>query len=171
MRKIPMPVVLPVVLMAGAAWAQQTPRASVAAIPWWDNRLAVTSLNLSEAQTKQLNQIQQSYVNRLRDLRAAVLAADRNLEEVFNEPAIDELKAGAAVDQYANARDNMTRELTHMSLAMRNVLTAEQWQQLVSMQNNRGGRGGRGRGRAAPVGSAPASGSTANKVAPSISQK
>lgn len=167
MRKIL--VLMPVLLMTGAAFAQ-APRGSMAATPWWDNRVAVNSLNLSEAQTKQLIQIQQSYVNRLRDLRGAVMAADRGLEDVFNQPAIDELKAESAVDQYANARDNLTRELTHLSLAMRNVLTSEQWQQLVSMQNGRGSRGGRGRGRGGS-GSAPPAGSTANKVSPSISQK
>lgn len=156
-------------LLAGAALAQ-IPRGSLAAIPWWDNRMAVTSLNLSEAQTKQLNQIQQSYVSRLRDLRAAVIAADHNLGEVFNEPVVDELKADAAVDQYANARDNLTRELTHMSLAMRNVLTPEQWQQLVSMQSNRGTRGGRGRGRGS-AGSGLPSGAIGNKADPATPQK
>jgi Spy/CpxP family protein refolding chaperone len=161
-------ILIPLALMAGAALAQ-VPRGSVAAIPWWDNRMTVTSLNLSEAQTKQLNQIQQTYVSRLRDLRSAVITADRNLEEVFNEPMVDELKADAAVDQYANARDNLTRELTHMSLAMRNVLTAEQWQQLVTMQKSRVNRG-RGRGRGSSGGSLP-SGVTNNKVSPSISQK
>ncbi len=173
MRKI----LLPLALMAGAALAQ-IPRGSVAAIPWWDNRMTVTSLNLTEVQTKQLNQIQQAYVGRLRDLRSAVIAADRNLEEVFNEPMVDELKADAAVDQYANARDNLTRELTHMSLAMRTVLTAEQWQQLVSLQNtraNRGGRGGRGRGRGSSGSGLPpgttGNNSTSNKPGPSISQK
>ena len=170
MRKI----LLPLALMAGIALAQ-VPRGSVAAIPWWDNRMTVTSLNLTEAQTKQLNQIQQSYVSRLRDLRSAVLTADRNLEEVFNESMVDELKADSAVDQYANARDNLTRELTHMSLAMRNVLTADQWQQLVSMQNRRGNRGGRGRGRGSSGSGLPpgatGNSTTGNKAGPSISQK
>jgi Spy/CpxP family protein refolding chaperone len=157
------------VLMGGALFAQQQ-RPSVAALNWWDNRVAVTSLNLSEAQAKQLNQIQQSYVNRLRDLREAVTKADRNLEDVFNEPSIDELKAQSAVDQYADARANMTRELTHMSLAMRSVLTAEQWQQLITLQGGRvNGRGGPGRGRRGPPNNG--SGTTSNRVGPAISQK
>ena len=134
------------VWMAGALLAQP-PRQSVAGQPWWDSTVVVSSLNLSEAQTKQVKSIQQASVGRLMDLRAAVNKAESNLEDVFNQSAVDELKAEAAVDQYANARDNMTRELTRLSLKMRGVLTAEQWQQLVDRQNGRGPRTGRGGGR------------------------
>jgi Spy/CpxP family protein refolding chaperone len=156
-------------LTAGAIFAQP-PRPPVATQYWWESPLTVKSLNLSDAQTKQLNQIQQSYVSRLNDLRMGVIKADGNLEEVFKQPAGDELKADAAVDQYANARYYMTRELTRMSLKMRAVLTDEQWQQLESMQNGRaGGRGGQGRGRRGPP--ANGSGTTSNKVGPAISQQ
>ncbi len=134
------------VWMAGALLAQP-PRQSVAGQPWWDSTGVVSSLNLSEVQTKQVKSIQQASVGRLMDLRAAVNKAESNLEDVFNQSAVDELKAEAAVDQYANARDNMTRELTRLSLKMRGVLTAEQWQQLVDRQNGRGPRNGRGGGR------------------------
>ncbi len=145
MRMIP----IAAVLISGALFAQQQ-RPSIAAQAWWQNPVTLKNLNLSDAQAKQLSQIQQTYVNRLMDLRAAVAKADSNLEDVFNQPAVDDVKADAAVDQYANARDNMTRELTRMSLAMRNVLTADQWQQLLAMQNGRAARGGPGRGRRGP---------------------
>jgi Spy/CpxP family protein refolding chaperone len=156
-------------LTVGAIFAQ-APRPPLATQYWWRNSVTVKSLDLSDAQTKQLNQIQQSYVSRLMDLQTAVNNADRNLEEVFRQATIDDLKAETARDQYANARDNMTRELTEMSLKMRRVLTAEQWGQLESMQNGRGGgRGGQGRGRRGP----PTSGTntTSNKVGPAISQQ
>lgn len=154
-------------LMAGALFAQVSPRQSVAAQAWWQSSVTVTSLNLSEAQTKQLNQIKQSYVNRLNGLYADVKKADGNLEDVFNQATLDDLKAEAAVDQYANARENLTRELTLMSLKMRGVLTGDQWQQLENMQNGRGGpRTGRGPGRR---GGPPTT--TPNKVGPAISQK
>jgi Spy/CpxP family protein refolding chaperone len=127
----------------------------------------VTSLDLTDAQTKQLNAIQASYVNRLMDLRAAATKAENNLEDVFKQAPSDELKAEAAEDEYVNARANLTRELTRLSLKMRNVLTADQWQDLLNLQSGRGPRVGQGRGRrgTSPVGSAP------NKVAPPPSQK
>jgi Spy/CpxP family protein refolding chaperone len=163
------PILALVSLTVGAIFAQP-PRPPVATQYWWRNAVTVKSLDLSDAQTKQLNQIQQSYVSRLMDLQAAVNNADRNLEEVFRQATIDDLKAETARDQYANARDNMTRQLTDMSLKMRRVLTAEQWQQLESMESGRvGARGGQGRGRRGP----PTNGSstTSNKVGPAISQK
>ena len=112
---------------------------------------------------------------RMRKLKKLTLVnkADNNLEDVFKQTPSDELKAEAAIDQYANARDNLTRTLTKMSLQMRNVLTADQWQELEDRQAGRAGlRPGRGGGRrgTSPSGSAP-TGSAANKVPPAVSQK
>ena len=156
-------------LTASALIAQAPPRQSMVAQPWWQNQPAINSLNLSDAQTKQLAQIQSASVSRLRYLYAAVKTADSNLEDIYNQPTFDDLKAQAAVDQYANARDNLTRELTGMSLKMRGVLTAEQWQELEDRQNGRAaarpGRGGGRRGGTQPPTAAP------SKVGPAISQK
>lgn len=160
-------VLIPAVALAGALLAQPRPLMPTQ-YAWWENRLVVTSLNLSESQTKQLNAIQSSYVGRLMELRAAANKAESNLEDVYNQAPSDDLKADAAIDQYANARDNLTRTLSKMSLQMRNVLTAEQWQELQSRQAGRGGpRQGQGRGRR---GTSPSS-SSANKEGPAISQK
>jgi Spy/CpxP family protein refolding chaperone len=159
---------IPAVAFAGALLAQPQ-RPPVATQYWWENRLAVNSLNLSEAQTKQLSAIQASSVSRLMDLRALVNKAENNLEDVFRQSPSDELRAEAAIDQYANARDNLTRALTKLSLQMRNVLTADQWQELLNRQSGRAGsRPGLGRGRR---GTAPPSGSAPNNVAPATSQK
>jgi Spy/CpxP family protein refolding chaperone len=157
-------------LMAGALLAQ--PRGpSPTQYAWWNNKVAVNSLDLSEAQTKQLNAIQQAYVNTLMELNAAVNKAEGNLNEIYNQDKIEDLKAGVAVDQYVNARGSLTRVLSEFSLKMRAVLTTEQWQQLVSMQSGRpGGRGGQGRGRRGPPNGS-GTGTTSNKVGPSISQK
>ncbi len=160
-------IAIPVAALAGALLAQPQ-RPSMATQYWWANKVAVNSLNLSEAQTKQLSSIQASYVSRLKDLRAQVNNAESNLEDVFKQAPSDDSKAESAIDQYANARDNLTRELSRLSLKMRNVLTADQWQELQDRQAGRAGlRPGRGGGRrgSAPTGSAP------SKVAPAPSQK
>jgi Spy/CpxP family protein refolding chaperone len=97
-----------------------------------------------------------------------VMKAENNLQDVFRQSPSDELKAEAAIDQYANARDNLTRALTKLSLQMRNVLTADQWQELSNRQGGRGGpRPGLGRGRR---GTSPSS-SAPNDGGPAVSQK
>src|SRR5579884_1259589 len=147
---------LAAIASSGALLAQPMRPPSMATQPWWESKVVVSSLNLTEAQTKQLNDIQAAHINRLMALREAVMKAERNLDEIYNESGVDEIKADAAVDQYANARDNLTRELTKLSLQLRSVLTDEQWHELVARQNGRGGRGlgpGRGRRGSQPVGS------------------
>lgn len=147
---------------AGLALAQP----SIINTPWWENKLAVNSLNLSEAQTKQLTAIQQASVGRLMELRSAVMKAETNLTEIYDQPEIDESKVDAAVDDYANARENLTRALTLVSLKMRIVLTQQQWQALENRQYGRGGpRGPRPRRGQPPAGSA----GSANKVSPTSS--
>lgn len=126
-------------LAAGVMLAQSPRAAGPTQYPWWNSRIA-NSLELSDAQTKKLNEIQQAYVGTLKDLNAAVTKAETNLNEIYNQVEIDDLKAGVAVDQYVNARDNLTRVLSQMSLKMRGVLTIEQWQQLENLQNGRAGR-------------------------------
>jgi Spy/CpxP family protein refolding chaperone len=164
-------ILIPLVALAGLLSAQPPPRQPLATQYWWESKVAINSLNLSDAQTKQLNSIQASYVNRLMDLRAAVAKAESNLEEVFKQTPSDEMKATAAVDDYVDVKAKLSRELTRLSLRIRNVLTADQWQQLLDRQSERErgprpgpgpGRGWKGTGRG---------GSMPNKVAPATSQK
>jgi Spy/CpxP family protein refolding chaperone len=159
-------LLIPVVTLASALFAQppRPPMGTPTQYAWWEYKVVRSSLNLTEAQTKQLNSIQASYVNRLMDMRAAANKAEGNLEEVFNQAPSDDSKAEAAINQYSHALEDLTRTLSTMSLQMRNVLTAEQWQ---TLQNRQGGRG-QGRG---PRRGPPSSGSTTNKPGPAISQK
>ncbi len=150
-----------ILAVLGACFALAQP--SIINTPWWENRLAINSLNLTEAQTKQLTSIQNASVGRLTELRGAVMKAESNLTEIYDQPEIDESKVDAAVNDYANARENLTRALTQVSLKMRIVLTQAQWQALENRQYNRGGPRGPGRGRRQPpAGSA----GSANKVIP-----
>jgi Spy/CpxP family protein refolding chaperone len=150
--------------IAGGLWAQPT-RPPVATSYWWQSKVVVNSLNLSDGQVKQMNETQAAYVGRLMDLRAAVNKAESNFESIFNQETIDQRKAEAAVDQLAAARGDLTRTISELSLKLRNVLTSEQWQQLRDQQAQRPlpGRGRRGAG-------GPPSRQT-GKVAPASPQK
>ena len=93
------------------------------------------------------------------DIRKSIESADRDLEAVFNnENPVDHRKAGEAIERLAGARGDMTRALSQMSLKLRTVLTAEQWQELQRRQPGRlgfptgGRRGPGGRPNRAPSG-------------------
>ena len=134
--------------LAGGLYAQP-PRPPMATSYWWESKVVVNSLNLSDTQLKQMNETQAAYVGRLMDLRTAVNKAESNLDSIFNQDNIDQRKADAAVDQLAAARGDLTRTISQLSLKLRNVLTAEQWQALRDQQATRAAQKGvfPGRGR------------------------
>ncbi len=155
--------------MAGALSAQSL--RSPTSVPWWNNPVANGLNNLTEAQTKQISATVSEYRDRLKDLYAQVNAAEGGLVEIFNEESIDQRKADQAVNQLANARGDLTRTLSQMSVKLRTVLTVEQWQDLQDRQRGRGvpRPGPRRRGTGPLSKSAPPStppGAAAAKAAP-----
>ena len=112
--------------------------------PWWNGR-AARALNLSDAQKTDINGIVKDYRTKMMDLRTAMEKADSDVEAAFSENPVDQRKANDAIDKLAAARGDLTRTLSQMSLKMRMVLTAEQWQEL--QQRSLPGRGARGIGR------------------------
>jgi Spy/CpxP family protein refolding chaperone len=105
----------------------QFPRETI--FPWWDSPIA-RDLNLTDPQTKQIRAAVKEYRDRLVDLRANVEKADGDLKDIFNEDPIDPRKANDAIERLVTARSDLTRTLSQMSLKLRGVLTAQQWQQL-----------------------------------------
>ena len=103
---------------------------------WWDNPVA-NGLNLSDAQNKQIHSIVAEYRSKLIDLRANEEKAQGDFQDVFNDAPADQRRANDAIDRLSNARGEMTRVISQMSLKMRNVLSAEQWQQLRDRQQER----------------------------------
>src|SRR5579875_932774 len=115
--------------------------------PWWEAGLA-RNLNLSDAQMKQLLQIRDDFRPRMKDARAAVMRAEKEVDAAFNEDPVDEAKAMAAIDRLAAARAEATKAVSEMDLKFRMILTPQQWQELKERQHLR--PGGRGR-RSAPA--------------------
>jgi Spy/CpxP family protein refolding chaperone len=148
-----------------AVWAQgPRPFRSEWERPWWDSPV-VQDLNLTEAQQNEIHATVKEYRDRVVDIRKAIESADRELEAVFdNESPVDQRKASEAIERLAGARADMTRALSQMSLKLRAVLTAEQWQELQRRQPGRlgfptGGRRGPG-GRPNRAPSAPPTSAT-----------
>jgi Spy/CpxP family protein refolding chaperone len=112
--------------------------------PWWNGR-AAQALNLSDGQKTDINGIVKDYRTKMMDLRTAMEKADRDVEAAFSENPVDQRKANESIEKLAAARGDLTRTLSQMSLKMRLVLTAEQWQDL--QRRSPSGRGERGAGR------------------------
>jgi Spy/CpxP family protein refolding chaperone len=135
-----LPAFVLAVLLGPAAVLAQGPRvggfAGSIGFQWWDSPLA-NGLNLSEAQNKQIRSIVAEYRTRLIDLRANEQKAQGDFEDIFNDAPADQKRANDAIDRLGNARAEMTKVISQMSLRMRNVLTAEQWAQLREKQEER----------------------------------
>ena len=98
--------------------------------PWWD-RPVVLTLRLSDEQREQIRAIIRDSRNRLIQLRAAVQSAEASLADEFGEETMNKGKADAAIDKVVAARAELMRAVSQMSLKLRQVLTCQQWQQLV----------------------------------------
>jgi Spy/CpxP family protein refolding chaperone len=128
---------------------------------WWNSPIA-TDLNLTADQRQQIQSTLREYRDRVIDLRATVNKAEGELEDIFNQDQVDQRRAGEAIDRLANARAEMIRVLSQMSLRLRGVLTPEQWRELQKrrpamgpgMRRGPGGPGMRPR-RSAPQGDPP----------------
>lgn len=105
--------------------------------PWWDRPIA-KDLNLTDAQTRQIRATVRDFRAKLIDQRAAVQKAELELENAFEEETVDARRANQAIEDLAKARENLTRTFSQMALQLRQVLTAQQWQEL---QKRRGGEG------------------------------
>ena len=106
-------------------------------------------LNLSDAQTHQMEQVNQEDRPRLFAVREEVNKAEAALDAVFNEDPVDPAKGNDAINRLAAARGELTRALSQHDLKLRMILTAQQWEQLKQIEHEHEpwpGRGGRHRG-------------------------
>jgi Spy/CpxP family protein refolding chaperone len=133
-----------VLLLGLCSLGSAQPRNAV--LPWWENPVT-SGLDLSTLQQTQIREVLRDYRNRLVDARAAVDKAENDLEDVFNEPVVDQRRGNQAIAKLAVARSELTTAVSEMTLRLRAILTAEQWQELQRRERERASPEGRGRGR------------------------
>ena len=121
------------VLLAASLCAQM-PKGFYA---WWSSPIA-KDLNLSPAQRQKIHTTVVQFRPHLIDVRADVAKAEIDLEAQFNHDPVDQAKANAAINHLIAARSDLTRTLSQMSLALRLVLTEEQWTELQRRRPVRG---------------------------------
>jgi Spy/CpxP family protein refolding chaperone len=117
--------VVVVCLLVAAAYGQN-PRALV---PWWDQPI-VRDLNLSEEQHRQIRSALRETRSQMIDLRASVEKAEGEVEDLFNEDSVDQKRTAEAIDKLVDARRELTRAFSMLSLRLRAVLTTQQWREL-----------------------------------------
>ena len=118
-------------LAVPAAVNAQGPRGGF--FPWWDSPI-VSGLDLSDTQRAEIRSVIRDYRGRMQDVRSAVQRAESDLDQVFNEDTVDQRRGSEAIDRLTKARADMTKSVSEMSLKMRAVLTAQQWQELQRRQ-------------------------------------
>ncbi len=103
--------------------------------PWWKNSELVKKLGLNDSQVQQIEKTFRNYRSQLIDLNAALQKQELALEPLVEADRPDEAQVTAQIDRVAQARANLEKSHAQMLLAIRRVLTVEQWKQL----RNQGG--------------------------------
>lgn len=126
---------------------------------WWKNSEMAAKLNLTDQQKQQLEKTFTDYRLQLIDQRAAVEREETKLQPLMDADQLDKAKITAQLDSLIAARTKLEKTAAMMHLAMREILTADQYKQLQSMHMQH--REGRGMGmrmrkqQAPPAGTAP----------------
>ncbi len=97
---------------------------------WWKNSELVKKLGLSEAQVQQIEKTFQDHRMQLIDLRAALEKQELTMQPLVDAERPDEAKVTAQIDKVAQARADLEKSNAKMLLAIRRILTVEQWKQL-----------------------------------------
>jgi Spy/CpxP family protein refolding chaperone len=120
------PLLALALLLSGSLFAQM-PRGIYA---WWSRPEIARDLNLTPAQRQQIRATVQQYRPHLVNVRMTVNQAEQALAEQFDRNPVDAGKTNEAIERLVDARSDLTRTLTQLSLKIRLVLTEQQWQEL-----------------------------------------
>jgi periplasmic protein CpxP/Spy len=125
---------------------------------WWDNPDVAKNLNLGADQKQKIDDIVQQNRMRLIDLHASLQKEEATLDPLMSADSPDETKILAQIDKVAQARSELEKSNARMLLAMRQVLTVDQWSKLKALRAQRMARrpGNGGPGPGGEPGSGPA---------------
>lgn len=114
-------------LFLGCLLASAQNRAQFA---WWNSPVAA-DIGLNANQVKRIREIVRSYRDRLFDARNNVQKAEAALDDLMNDGEMSAEAAKPIIDRVASSRANSSRVFLEMSTHIREVLTLNQWRQLV----------------------------------------
>ena len=109
---------------------------------WWEDQRLVDHVGLSEEQQSQIRDIVYEHARRMIDLKAAVEKAGLDLRASVDQQDFDPAPVRDAHARFQTARQKLESERFEMLLAVRQVLSYEQWQKIEDLkrriQQNRG---------------------------------
>jgi Spy/CpxP family protein refolding chaperone len=105
---------------------------------WWSRPEIARNLNLSAAQREQIRATVQQFRPHLVNVRSEVEQAEQALVDQFNSNPVNPGKTNEAIERLVDARSDLTRTISQLSLKLRLVLTEEQWQELQRQRPNQG---------------------------------
>jgi Spy/CpxP family protein refolding chaperone len=128
--------VILVLLIAAGSLCGQMPKGIYA---WWGRPEIRRDLNLTPQQERQIQAAVKQFRPHLIDVRADVEKAEIELQTQFNRDPVDAARANQAIGRLIEARSDLTRTLSELSLKLRMVLSEQQWQQLQQRRPRGGG--------------------------------
>jgi Spy/CpxP family protein refolding chaperone len=126
---------LTVALLLSGSLLAQMPKGIYA---WWSRPEIARNLNLTPTQREQIRAVVQQFRPHLLNVRSEVNQAEQALAEQFNRNPVNAAKTNEAIERLVDARSDLTRTLTQLSLKLRLVLTEEQWQELQRRRPTQG---------------------------------
>jgi hypothetical protein len=116
-----------VALLASGGLFAQLPRGIYM---WWNRPEIARNLNLTPLQRQQIRGVVQEFRPHLLNVRVEVDRAEQDLVQHFNREPVDPAKTNEAIERLVDARSDLTRTLSRMSLKLRLVLNESQWREL-----------------------------------------
>ena len=101
---------------------------------WWEDPRLAERLALSEEQQATIRDIVYEHARRMIDLKADVEMAGLDLATVVNTEEFDEPAVRSSYTAFQTARRELENERFEMLVAVRRVLTAEQWSTLQELR-------------------------------------
>lgn len=142
-----LPVLVLTLICCSGAFAQMAPNAQRGPMPgfnfeppralsgdWWRDPEVVNELRLTEAQRKQLEQTSVNMKLSLIGAAATGASALVKAESALNSDQLDEAAYSQQATAAADAASKLVKDMAATMLAMRKVLTPEQWRKLDTMR-------------------------------------
>jgi len=101
---------------------------------WWEDQRLVNHIDLAEEQQEQIRGLVYEHAKVMIDLNADVKRAGLDLAEVVDREDFDPMPVRSAFAVFQTARQKLENERFEMLLAVRQVLTAEQWRKIQEIK-------------------------------------
>lgn len=97
---------------------------------WWKDSALMQKIGVSDDQVQRIEKIFQEHRLQLIDLHAALEKQEAILEPLVEADQPEEAQVIAQIDKVAQARASLEKSNAQMLLAIRRVLTIDQWKKL-----------------------------------------